>query len=376
MEFERRPRVVREEAGFAAFFDAAPDGMLIHHAGEVIYANPAAAELVRAGASPLVGATLLDYLPRPEDRERVVERLSALAAGKPPGPPIPLQVQRSDGTLKWVEANGRSLEVDGQRMAMTVLRDLTERHEFQRLMHAQRLAAMGAMTAGLAHDLRNPVAGLLANLEYASVRLEDLATYDPLARREVQEAIDDCHTAVLQMRGTLGDMLCYATRAKRGNCRVHELLDSAVNLTRSQLRARGRVIRDFGADIEVHGDKNRLIQVFVNLLMNAAQAMSEDRRSENEVRITTLLRPDARVEVQIADSGHGILEDQLTRIFDRFYSTRPQGEAAGLGLTLSRDIVRAHGGHLSAGNGESGGATFTVLLPCLTPDSLETPPEG
>ena len=145
---------------------------------------------------------------------------------------------------------------------------------------------------------------------------------------------------------------------------LRQVLESAINMAMNELKDRARIVRDYSPVPAVVADGARLGQVFLNLLLNAAQAISETASSqgENEVRVT--LRPDGdRIRVEITDSGHGIAPDIIGRVFEPFFTTKPVGIGTGLGLSISQTIVTSMQGELTVQSEPGRGATFAVLLP-------------
>ena len=356
----------RVESRMGSLFDGAPDGILLHRNGVILEVNRALAEMVGfPDRSELVGRRLLEFIPVPHHREASIERLGRLARGEAPGEPQQLQISRRDGTLVWVESRGVPVESEGPGVALTVVRDLGPRDELQGLLQTQRLAGIGAMASGVAHDLKNPLMSLSFNLQNA-VELAAELPRSPLIPevQELRESLDEAQIAGEHMEGIVRTLLGYA---RRGGTRqlhdVHALLGAAVRITRHDLLRRARLVEHYCEAPPVLADGPRMTQVFVNLIANACQAFDEDDPRRNEVCIETSVSPGGGLEVVVSDSGPGIPEELQPRIFERFFTTKPAGEGTGLGLTLCREVVDEHGGSLSVANRPEGGAAFTVRLP-------------
>ncbi|MDC0742366.1 PAS domain S-box protein [Polyangium mundeleinium] len=259
---------------------------------------------------------------------------------------------------------------DETRAVVAFCRDVTERrHAEARLLLADRLASLGTMAAGVAHEINNPLSFVLANLEFVAGALRalppDAATYEAAT-----QALDEALEGARRMRAIVRDMGTFSRAdgepAERGPIDVHGVLDKAIRMTHHALRHRTRVTRAYGDVPAVLGNEPRLGQVFVNLLANAAQAMPDRPESENEIRLITRSL-DRRVVIEIVDNGVGIPLELVSRIFDPFFTTKPVGEGMGLGLSVCHSIVTALGGELSVESTPGTGSTFRVILQAAEP---------
>jgi two-component system NtrC family sensor kinase len=180
---------------------------------------------------------------------------------------------------------------------------------------------------------------------------------------EMMEAITDAREGAERMRGIVESLRALA----RGDAvttqpmDLHEVLDNSVQLVWGRLRSRGHVVREYGELPLVLANSVQLSQVFVNLLVNAAQALPET--DQGEIRVVTQQHSDSMVRVEVHDNGCGIPAENLERIFEPFFTTKPVGEGTGLGLSISHDIIRGLGGELSVSSTPGAGTTFRVLLP-------------
>jgi len=253
------------------------------------------------------------------------------------------------------------VEWRGRRRSEGALRESEARADEQRheLAHLGRVALVSEMSTALAHEVKQPLAAIMANVTVAQrltqsniapvselrAILEDIAG-DNRRARDVVDHLRDlvkkdvAKPQVLSMNGTVSEVLA---------------------LLRSDLQRRGvRFSTQFCEPAPlVLGDRVELQQVVLNLVVNACDAMSDTRPGERLVVVSTMMGSDARIEVR--DSGSGIAPETLARIFEPFVTTKREG--LGLGLAICRSIVTAHGGHLSAANNPERGATFTVSLP-------------
>jgi signal transduction histidine kinase len=240
-----------------------------------------------------------------------------------------------------------------------------EREAERQLASAARLAMLGTLAAGVAHEINNPLTYLRSNLRYVR---EELGRHgiDPAVQVALDEALADASDGVERVRGIVRHLMELSrveTPGKAHPLDLHATLDLCVDMVRRQVQPRARLHREYGQIPPVLGDQTRLVQVFLNLLLNAAQAVPEGDPARHEVRIATRLDPDgARVMVEVSDTGCGIPEAALDRIWDPFFTTKPADQGIGLGLSICRSLVGALGGRIAVRSREGAGSTFTVWL--------------
>lgn len=254
----------------------------------------------------------------------------------------------------------REEENGGHRVC--VLRDVTERHRLhEQLLQSEKLAALGELVGGVAHELNNPLATVVG---YAQLLAGD-ADLSPSMQRQ----LDVIHTEAARASRIVGSLLAFARREEPRKIAldINECLRAVVQMRGYQLRADNTKIEtDFAPDLPiVCGDSHQFQQVFLNILNNAHQAMAQ-WRGGGEIRIATEKAPidgENGVRVTLSDNGPGIAPDHLRRIFDPFFTTKASGEGTGLGMSLSLGIVADHGGRIWVESTLGHGARFIVELP-------------
>jgi signal transduction histidine kinase/CheY-like chemotaxis protein len=259
-------------------------------------------------------------------------------------------------------------EFRSRRALIRAGQDLASTRE--QLVQKEKLAAVGQLVSGVAHELNNPLQGVLG---YAELMLAAKPT--ELESEELRAIRDNANRAA----GIVRNLLTFAGRGStaRGWQHVNTIVREAIATCQPHLAGAGVEIRFEAADRVplVYVDQTRLEDVIVNLIENAAAAIAARRdgqslspivpeRARGEIVITTHLEHE-RIVVDVADNGSGLKEEDLTRVFDPFFTTREVGKGTGLGLSVCYGIVREHGGHISARNRASGGAVFTVELPVM-----------
>jgi PAS domain S-box-containing protein len=259
-------------------------------------------------------------------------------------------------------------------VGLAVLRDVTERRDVQtRLALADRMIAAGTLAAGVAHELNTPLAYVAANLEYL-LRALPPASPDGL-RAEVVDALRESAEGVERLRVIIEDLRTFVrtTGDDRGPADLEAVLRSCVAMTWNDIRHRARLEKDVPPLPRVQGNSARLAQVFVNLLVNAAQAIREGDAQSNVIRLAARAQPDGKVAVEVSDTGCGIGASDLPRVFEPFFTTKA-GTGTGLGLSICRTIVHALGGRIDVRSQPGAGTTVRVLLPGLDPARPGTPP--
>lgn len=237
----------------------------------------------------------------------------------------------------------------------------------ERLVHADRLVSLGQLTAGVVHELNNPAALLLANLtamknQLARALRRDDTTELSATLREWADIVDESIAGIGHIRSIMRDVRNFSRieEDEPGIVDVGEVIDTACKLTEGLIRRRARLVVDTGPMPTVKGDHSKLVQVFTNLLTNAAQAI-DGPRHDNHVRVVTHER-DGMVFVAVEDTGCGVPEDLRKLVFEPFFTTKPRDVGTGLGLALSVEIVRSYGGDISITALPGGGTRFEVRL--------------
>jgi signal transduction histidine kinase/CheY-like chemotaxis protein len=264
------------------------------------------------------------------------------------------------------------------RGAVLYVRDATDEQEREiGRLQAEKLASIGMLAASVAHEINNPAAFVLANIEALSGHM-----------RLIEDKLREL-PAPSDARAGLADVLFEASailqESKEGMARIHRIVrdlgsfshaeddaaapidvnhavESALTMLRNELKYRARVERELTATRPVRASVPRLGQVFLNLILNAAQALDEADMKRNLVRVRSFDDGD-HVVIEVADNGPGIASDVLPRIFESFFTTKPRGMGTGLGLPISLGIIRSLGGDITVDSRSGVGSTFRVRLP-------------
>jgi signal transduction histidine kinase len=251
------------------------------------------------------------------------------------------------------------------RLGPAVARELreaqlrAERRTLQeQLMLSDRLASLGMLAASVAHELNNPLAAMMMNLEFGLTNAQEKGSFE-----ESLQALTEAFSCAGLIRDIIRDIKVFSRPEGQRLCPtdVHRVLDSALRMAHNQLFHRARLVKDYGELPLVHGAEARLGQIFLNLIINAAQAIPEGHRDEHEIRVVTR-REGERVRVEIRDTGAGIPPQLRERIFEPFFTTKPVGVGTGLGLSICRRLITEMNGSIGVDSEPGQGSTFWIHL--------------
>jgi two-component system NtrC family sensor kinase len=266
-----------------------------------------------------------------------------------PAPGVEREATFRDRT--WVV---RSFPFEEEGAFVVVFKDVTDEREVtQRLSHAEKMAAVGQLAGGVAHEINNPLGGILAFAQLMS--REDRSAEDAENLQLIQDA-------AMRAKRIVESLLRFSRRPhveERGPVDLAQVLEEALFLVGPEMKCgKLEIERAYGPALAL-ANGNQLQQIAVNLLVNAVQAM------EGRGRLTVSAGPGApgRVRLAVADSGPGVRPEIAKRIFEPFFTTKPEGQGTGLGLAICYQIAEEHGGIITLEPGADGGACFVLELP-------------
>jgi two-component system NtrC family sensor kinase len=369
MVFEARGRTRR-------LMNASLDAVFVLDAvGGVVEVNPVVERLLGLTAQQLMG-TPIDSLAPESERARLRSALGDLLTRGTMH--VEDQGLRSaDGRRVALQLIGSLESVGEYRRMLVIAHDLTEQRRLeQQSIQNERLAAMGVLAAGIAHEINNPTAYVLANLDYLRHWWDDLdrhlSSQPPLppeleegfteARQILADCLDGCSRIQDIVRG-MRHLSHLGQDEASVLLDVHTSLDAVLHIAHGELKHTARVEKAYDPALPmVLGSEGRLGQVFLNLIINAVHAMRPGTPEVNVLRLRTWVDA-GRVRVDISDTGHGIPPEALPRIFDPFFTTKPAGIGTGLGLSISHAIIQKMGGEMRVESQPGRGTTFSLLLP-------------
>ena len=312
----------------------------------------------------MVGKTV-EWLLHPEDRERSFAERANLSAGRRTLH-FENRILRKDGSYRWLSwfaVHDRDLIYATGRDVSDLKRTEEQLHNLRReLADASRQATMGVMTASIAHEIKQPLAAMMAN---ANAGLRWLKRSDPTGVQEAQSNLDQIVKAGHQLSEVIDSIRAMFGKesAEKNRVNIRLLVSNVLALARGELESHQIVLHNEMPDElpDVMAARVQLQQVILNLVMNAIEAMSSVTGRERRLRITSALDQSTSVTIIVEDTGTGIDPAHRDRIFDPFFTTKPRG--MGLGLSICRSIIEAHGGKLLASPQNPFGSSFKLSLP-------------
>jgi len=361
----RTAALVESQRRLRAVFNGIRDSLVIvDQTFTIVAANEGAAALSGTPAETLIGRTCYREL---FGREEICEGcpvLEVFATGRAAS--ASMSRRNPDGRYGHLEVSGYPLADEGEwpMEAVEHIRDVTEKvRQARHLRNSEKLAAVGQFAAGLAHEMGNVLALIGGSAQF-------LLDYPDDRRQASRECLDVIHRNVAAADSMIRELMAFARPREPllSSMNVTDSLDRAQLLLRGEFGKRGvEVVRQYAPDLPaIQGDLEQLQQVFLNLLLNAVQAMENG----GTITIRTAVDPPKWVRVELMDTGRGIHKEHLDRIFEPFFTTRERG--TGLGLSIAHRHVEAQGGRLSVESQEGRGTRFTVSFPAMTPERVRT----
>ena len=352
-------KLERSRALYQSLVEHSEDGIILYREDRILFANPAAAALVGLSVDQLQARALSELVP-PEYIEGIRERHAKRLRGEPTPSHYEVEILHSDGHHIPAELAPTVVPYRGGRASQTVIRDLSNRRELEaRLLHSTRIAAIGELASGVAHQLNNPMIGIL---NMAEVLSEQVADEDPRKKLvgHIIAAGNDASTIIrnlLKFSRTPSEGFEMVSLSRL----VREVLTiSEKRMLHHDVAVAVRIAED--GDAWIRGNENMLAQVLLNLLQNAQHAIGD--HGQVTINVEPFYEDDERLAaLRVRDDGPGIPAEVLPRVFDPFFTTKDRDQGTGLGLSLARQIVFQHGGRIWARNHPEGGAEFTVVLP-------------
>ncbi|WP_239470799.1 ATP-binding response regulator [Archangium violaceum] len=363
----------RSQASFRELIERLPDGICVLQGEQLVYANPALVRLVGWDSpNELVGRSvreLEESLFHPDDQARLtLEFREAQREGRPV-PPCELRLLRKEGDIVPVEIAQLSVVFDGQPSLVRIVRNLTERKQMQaRLMLSDRMASLGTLAAGIAHEINNPLSYVMTNLSHLEADVLPRLVASGGDQEEIRKLVSDAQVGLVRVRDIVRQLKMFSRaeeQARPEPVDVQRVLEGSIRMAWNELRHRARLVRDYSEPLLAEADEGRLGQVVLNLLVNAAHAIPEGSVERNEIRVVTRRHPGG-VAIEVRDTGSGIPANLLEKVFEPFFTTKPVGVGTGLGLSICREIVTSVGGRMEVESTVGRGSTFRLILRAAT----------
>ncbi len=356
--------LLQAQGNLREIIEKGPDAVVVHRAGAIVYANPTFARWLHWPTIDELVGTPLAELVGPQHQQELARALEVGTTS-----PRELTFLRHDGEAVVLElAAPQVIEFDGSQAMLLVARDVTARHSevHARALLADRLAAVGTLVAGVAHEINNPLAFVLPNLRGLADELTRTSEALSSERRAaMNELLRDAIVGAERVEVIVADLVRIARdeHAHTSVVALGSVLESTLEIAENQLRQRATIVTQLEPVPNVVANPGRLGQVFLNLLVNAAQAIRAGDADGNQIRVSTRVGRDGRAVVEIADTGCGMSAETERRLFEPFYTTKPAGVGTGLGLFFCHRVVHELGGQISFDTVLGQGTTFRIELP-------------
>jgi PAS domain S-box-containing protein len=365
-EYLRQEKLAEHERGemkFRRLVEAAAGMVVIlREGGTIAYFSPYSEELTGYLAEEVIGKHFLTLFVPDGARTDVSTVISATLAGRP-AKTYETPILRRDGSQRWFVWNAQRLEdFEGGPAIVAVGQDFTERRDAQeRLLRSERLAGIGQMITGIAHESRNALQRIQSCTEMLELEVENNNEAQRLVRR-LQEAQDNLLRLFDEVRGYAAPI-----QLERTTCEIDSIWHEAWGLLNTLRRGReATLVENYGEiDLNISVDRFRMVQVFRNILENSLAACSDPVVIQIECH-NAHLRDQPAIEVRVRDTGPGLSPAARQNVFEPFFTTKTKG--TGLGMAIARRIIEAHGGQISIGNESSTGAEFVITLMRATHD--------
>ena len=364
------PKTSREQ--LAGILQSAMDAIITVDADQrIVLFNPAAELMFRCPAADAIGQPIDRFIParfHGAHREHIHEFDKTQVTNRRMGALGAVSGLRADGEEFPAEAAISQIEAGGRKLYTVILRDIAERKKLEeQLRQTERLAELGTLASGMAHEIGTPMNVILGRAEFLQRK-----TKDPDTAKGLQTIVDQ----VERITKIMNQLLTFARRRpiERRPTNLNKVVEDALEMVRERLkRHRIAVVTETASSLpQADADSHQISQVMLNLVINALHAMEDG----GTLRIRTAVVPTKSaqgnhsmdmIELSVSDSGHGIASEDLDKIFNPFFTTKEVGKGTGLGLTVVHGIVQEHGGQIKVESEVPKGTTFRILLPIASP---------
>ena len=384
LEEQRKKALQQSKESFRALIENLPNGLIVHRQGQIRYLNPAAGELLGCqNWRELLGSPIDDLLPREERQQFFDLSNRARLQGESP------QAQEHhfktpQGERVPVESLTFEAIFQNEEALISIVRDLTETRQMRlQMMQMERMSAVGTLAAGVAHEINNPLTYVAGNLLFVLEELHEFSDQVGISGREDSQqdsyigwsdALHDALEGTERIRKIVTDLRSYSQKREPEIKPVdlREVVETAINMASHEIKHRAQLIRDFQQVDPVLADPAGLGQVVLNLLINAAHAITPGSVEQQEVQVR--IRQDGdQIFIEVRDTGTGIADDVLPQIFDPFFTTKSGNQGTGLGLAICQNIMQSFGGDLTVETAVGEGTTMVARLPATpAPEELTT----
>jgi PAS domain S-box-containing protein len=372
-ERQRAQELLAEsESRFRGIVETAQEGIWMFDGVRTTYMNRRMAEMLGLDANVAIGIPVRDLVDI-DSRATFESRLDQLSNRGAAAERIDCHLQRTDGTGFWATiAMSRVAEAGGHdRGFLAMVTDVTAQRKLQeQLMVSDRMASVGTLAASVAHEINNPLAAMMGNLQLAlsEAEADGRGAADGAREKDLREELSDAMACADRIRVIVRDLRIFgrAQEETSGSVDIRAVVESSLRMARNEIHHRALVTRDLQAVPRVLGTEARLGQVFLNLLVNAAQSIDVGHADTNQIAIGITAVDAGQVVVEIRDTGCGMTPETVRRAFEPFFTTKAPGVGTGLGLPICRQILADMGARIDIESARGSGTVVRVSLPVAT----------
>jgi len=330
---------------------------------EKLYANEVMAGALGYTPEEFV-ATPLWHAIAPEQKQMVSMLVERLGGDAPIAPAIEVKLVHRDGREIIAEVATGRVDVEGSRLMVFVVRDM-HRQTHLSLLEADRIALVGALAAGFAHETNNPLTSVLLNLR--SLRKQVMTNLSDSAQASAIRCLDDITTGAERIASNVRALQTLATRSATQSIDLAAVVSAALRLAAPTLEPRAHVIRQIFPVGPVAGEESRIGQAVLAMLLFSSSGFDSELGAASNRIVVAVEERDGSVVVEVSDNGRDLTEDEAQRAFDPFFRSPVRGAGVGVGLGVARSVASTLGGEVSLAPRSGGGAVITMRLPTAAP---------
>ncbi len=344
--------ILESQKKWRAIIDAITNYIFVINAkGVIVKANKSFAQRFNKHPREIVGMNLHELCGMD-----VPHRDSMIKTAIASGMPVSDEVQIADRT--YILSVFSAMTKD-DREFICIMQDVTEIKRLRdKLYHSDKLISLGLLVSGVAHEINNPLTGILGYTELLDMKVKN---------ESIKSELKKIHTAAERCKKIVESLLCFARQQapQKGIANINSIIESTLDLRAYRLRTNNiEVVKNFDSNIPfAYLDMQQMQQVIMNIILNAEDAVIEKKEDGRIVIFTQYDNDNKKIIVKISDNGIGIQDKDLTTIFDPFFTTKPVNKGTGLGLSVAYSIIAEHGGTINVESKENEGTTFTINLP-------------
>jgi PAS domain S-box-containing protein len=332
---------------------------------ERIYINGPAAAVFGYTVEEIQARPAIESI-APEQRELVLELSASFRAGQPVPPALEFIALRKDGSRTPIELALGAVRIPDGLAYVMVIRDISVHQQAQlSLLEADRIGLVGALAAGFAHEINNPLTSVLLNLR--SLRRQLTAGLPGAAQPQAMRCVDDIHTGAERIASNVRALQTLATRSGVAPIDLAAVVSSALRLAAPSLEARAHVIRQIFPVRRVLGEESRIGQAVLAMLLFSSSGFDPDVPNPNNRIVVSVEQRDDFVVLEVSDNGRDVSPQEASQAFDPFYRSTARGAGVGVGLGVARSVATTLGGEVNLAPRTEGGAVITMRLRAMSP---------